>query len=88
MSLPDLNAKVSLFICKNVDGETRTRNPSVIKKGALAIELYISKTIAGKELSLSSWCIASFYIYHFSTVVDFSSEKYSGFTGHRNSWYQ
>ena len=26
-----------------------------------------------KELSLSSWCIASLYIYHFSTVVDFSS---------------
>ena len=30
----------------------------------------------------------SLYIYHFSTVVDFSSEKYSGSTGHRNSWYQ
>ena len=28
------------------------------------------------------------YIYCFSTVVDFSSEKYSGSTGHRNSWYQ
>ena len=28
------------------------------------------------------------YIYHFSTVIDFSSEKYSGSTGHRNSWYQ
>ena len=27
-------------------------------------------------------------IYHFSTVVDFSSEKYSGSTGHRNSWSQ
>ena len=47
-----------------------------------------SKAIAGKELSLSSWCIASLYIYHFSTVIDFSSEKYSGSTGHRNSWYQ
>ena len=31
---------------------------------APAIELYSSKAIAGKELSLSSWCIAS-YIYHF-----------------------
>ena len=30
----------------------------------------------------------SLYIYHFSTVVDFSSEKYSGSTGHRSSWYQ
>ena len=54
--------------------------------GALAIELYSSKAIAGKELSLSGWCIASLYIYHFSTVIDFSSEKYSGFTGHRSSW--
>ena len=41
-----------------------------------------------KELSLSSWCIASLYIYHFSTVTDISSEKYSGSPGHRNSWYQ
>ena len=32
--------------------------------------------------------ILSLYIYHFSTVIDFSSEKYSGSTGHRNSWYQ
>ena len=30
-------------------------------------------TIAGKELSLSSLCIVSLYIYHFSAVVDFSS---------------
>ena len=30
----------------------------------------------------------SLYIYHFSTVVDFSSEKYRGSTGRRNSWYQ
>ena len=45
-------------------------------------------TVAGKELSLSSWCIASLYICHCSTVVDFSSEKYSGSTGHRKSLYQ
>ena len=69
------------------DGETRTRNPSV-KPSALAIELTSSKATAGKELSLSSWCIASLYIYHCSTVVDFLSEKYSGSTRHRNSWYQ
>ena len=31
---------------------------------------------------------ASLYFYHFSTVIDFSSAKYSGSTGHRNSWYQ
>ena len=30
------------------------------KPSALAIELYNSKAIAGKELSLSSWCIANF----------------------------
>ena len=29
------------------------------KPSALAIELCSSKAIAGKELSLSSWCIAS-----------------------------
>ena len=29
------------------------------KPSAVAIELYSSKAIAGKELSLSSWCIAS-----------------------------
>ena len=68
------------------DDGTRTRLD--YKSSALAIELNRSKVIAGKELSLSSWCIASLYIYHFSTVVDFSSKKYSGSTGHRNSWYQ
>ena len=39
---------------------------------ALAIEFNSSKAIAGKESSLPSWCIASLYIYHFSTVVDIS----------------
>ena len=33
-----------------------------------SLELYSSKAIAGKELSLSNWCIASLYIYHFLTV--------------------
>ena len=28
--------------------------------------------------------MASVYIYHFPTVVDFSSEKYSDSTGHKN----
>ena len=52
------------------------------KPSALAIELTssIKLAVSGKELSLSSWCIASLYIYHCSTVVDFSSEKYSGST--------
>ena len=55
---------------------------------SFAIEIYSSKAIAGKELSLFSWCITSLYFYRFSTVIDFSSEKYSDSTGHRNSWYQ
>ena len=59
--------------------------PLCYKPNALAIELNSSKAIAGKRLSLSSWCVSSLYIYHFSTVVDFSSEKYSGSTGHMNS---
>ena len=67
---------------EDADDGTRTCNPSYI-----ATELNSSKAIAGKELSLSSWCIAS-CIYHFSAVVDFSSEKYGSSTGHRNSWYQ
>ena len=54
------------------------------KPSALAIELTRSKDIAGKELSLSSGCIASLYINNCSTVVDFS-EKYNGSTGHRIS---
>ena len=62
--------------------------PLDYKPSALAIDLYSSKAIAGKELCLSSWCIGSLYIYHFSTLIDFSSEKYSGSTRHRNSWYQ
>ena len=57
---------------EDTDGETRTRNPWIAKPSAVAIELYSSKAIAGKELSLSSWCIASLCIYHFSTVIDFS----------------
>ena len=58
------------------------------KPNPLAIELNSSIAIAGKELSLSSWCIASLYTYHFSTVADFLYEKYNGSTGHRNFWYQ
>ena len=35
------------------------------KAGCLPIELNSSKTIAGKKLSLSSWCIVSLYIYKY-----------------------
>ena len=46
------------------------------QSSALANELNSSKDSAGKELSLSRWCIISLYIYSFSSVIDFSSEKY------------
>ena len=59
---------------EDADGETNSQ------------PLGYKPAVAGKELSLSSWCIVSLYIYHFSTVIDFSSEKYSGSTGHRDSW--
>ena len=49
---------------EDADGETNSQ-PLDYKPSALAIEVYSSKAIAGKELSLSSWCIASLYIYHF-----------------------
>ena len=44
---------------EDADDGTRTCKPLDYKPSALAIELYSSKAIAGKELSLSSWCIAS-----------------------------
>ena len=50
------NERNDLYIA--VDG-TRTRNPIGYKPSALAIELNNSIGTAGKELSLSSWCIAS-----------------------------
>ena len=40
---------------EDADDGTRTRNPSITNKpSALVIQLYSSKAIAGKELSLSS----------------------------------
>ena len=41
----------------------------------------------GVENLRSDYKKTSLYIYHCTTVVDFSSEKYSGSTGLRNSWY-
>ena len=72
----------------NAKDGTRTRNPSVINRVVQPLSYTAQKAIAGKELSVSSLCNSSLYTYHFSTVIDFSSEKYSGSTGHRNSWYQ
>ena len=47
------------------DAEKKDSNsqPLGYKLSALAIELNNSKAIAEKELSLSSWCVASLYIY-------------------------
>ena len=38
------------------------------KPSALAIEVYRSKANAGKELSLSRWCIASLYMFIISQL--------------------
>ena len=73
---------------EDADGQTRTRKPWIPNPVLWPFELYSSKAIPGKELCLSSCCFASLHIYHFSTVIHFSSEKYGGSTGHRNSWYQ
>ena len=70
--------------CEDANGKNLTHNPWTTKPLSYTAQF----AIAEKELSLSSWCIASLYIYHLSTVIDVSSEKYSGSNGHRNSWYQ
>ena len=62
----------------------RELTPLGYKPSALATEVNSSKAITGKELSLSSWCICIIIYLSFSTVVDFSSEKDSSSTGHRN----
>ena len=76
-----LDTSREIFSEDAYDG-TRTRKPSFTnrlhyKPSALAIELYSSKAIAGKEFIQLVYCII---FYHFLTVIDFSSEKYSGST--------
>ena len=60
--LKDLNISIPV-ISRRWDSNWQ---PLDYKSSALAIELYSSKAITGKELSLSSWCIASFYIQLYS----------------------
>ena len=48
----------------------------------------ISNLTEGETYLPTNISPGTLYIYNFSTVVDFSSEKYSGSTGHKNSWYQ
>ena len=40
---------------------------------------------AGSKKRRQELIFCMIYIYHFSIVIDFSSEKYSCSTGHRNS---
>ena len=47
------------------NGKTRTRNPCITKAVLEPLSYTAQFAIAGKELCLSSWCIASLYIYHF-----------------------
>ena len=47
-------------------------------KGISMKSLILTTAIAGKELSLSSWCIASLYIYHFSTELNSSMARALG----------
>ena len=44
---------------ENAECETQTHNTLSYEQGVLAIELNSSIAVAGKEFSLSSWCIAS-----------------------------
>ena len=71
---------------EDADGETQTHKHWIANSLLWPLS-YIAQNYHKKQLSLSSWCIASLYIYHFSTQLDFSSEKYSSSTGHRESWY-
>ena len=72
---------------ENANGKIRRDNYWVINPMLYPLSYTAQNTNAGKDLNLASWCNASSYIHHFSTVIDFKSEKYSGLTGQRNSWY-
>ena len=56
------NSKIS-------DDGSRTLQPLGYKPSALATELNSSKVIAGKELSLSSWCLIAISFELFSSVA-------------------
>ena len=47
---------------EDADGEIRTRNPWITNPVLEPLSYPAQRAIAGKELSLSSWCIASLYI--------------------------
>ena len=69
---------------EDADDGSRSRSPLLINQALQPLSYTAQKAIAGKEFSLTSWCIVLLYICHFSTLIDFSSEKYSGSTGQRD----
>ena len=100
MLVGDFDSKLESFGCakKNASGPVLKQTPKQLNLIYLnndehthmdrsngTIDLldmaFISQNLAKHD-------IQSLYIYHFSTVIDFPSEKYSGSTGHRSSWYQ
>ena len=50
---------------EDANGEIRIRNFLITKPVLKPLSYTAQFLIAVKELSLSSWCIASLYIYHF-----------------------
>ena len=78
---------------KRSNDELKVMQESInLLKGSLTNQITgIKKTITkllDKETSLAEKIRTLLCIYHFSTVVDFLSKKYSGSSGYRNSWYQ
>ena len=62
---------------------------STIKSSALAIGPHSSEASAEKELSLSRWCVASLYIYQFSSLkeIDYISKGSIGISFSRNQFF-
>ena len=68
-SLEPLKQGIKYVASLYADGETRTCNPWITNPSALAIELYSSKAIAGKELSLYPVRILHHYIVIISQLL-------------------
>ena len=55
----------------DAEGKARTRDPLITNLMLKPLSYTAQKAIAGTELSLSSWCIASLYIYHLRSHCKF-----------------
>ena len=68
---------------------SKTKVAPLVKHSTPRLELLSAHIVARLFVSIKKALasLISLYIYHFSAVIDFSSEKYSGSTGHTNSWY-